>query len=199
MPSLTVRATANKLRASVFIQMNEDYEFDTNEFPLAYLVTIRCYGTWLHGDKRGSFDRRSFNKYDFPCIVPDERFENYENSELKHAPVKFEAEHRKIIGQAIREVCLHREYQLKAINVRTNHVHTVVSAASKPEKIMNTFKAYSTRRLRDKKMFPQDTVIWSRHGSTIYLWKEPYVGQAIEYVVSGQGKIDFSSLKISPR
>ena len=22
-------------------------EFDHNEFPLAYLITVRCYGTWL--------------------------------------------------------------------------------------------------------------------------------------------------------
>ena len=25
-------------------------DFDDNEFPLAYLITFRCYGTWLHGD-----------------------------------------------------------------------------------------------------------------------------------------------------
>jgi len=24
---------------------------DYNLFPLAYLITIRCYGTWLHGDE----------------------------------------------------------------------------------------------------------------------------------------------------
>lgn len=25
--------------------------WDDNTFPLAYLVTFRTYGTWLHGDK----------------------------------------------------------------------------------------------------------------------------------------------------
>ncbi|MEP7214250.1 MAG: hypothetical protein ABI791_14320 [Acidobacteriota bacterium] len=30
--------------------------------PLAYLITIRMYGTWLHGDERGSVDR-SMNKF----------------------------------------------------------------------------------------------------------------------------------------
>ena len=34
-------------------------DFDDNEFPLAYLITFRCYGTWLHGDERGSY-RRSY-------------------------------------------------------------------------------------------------------------------------------------------
>lgn len=28
--------------------------FDDNEFPQAYLITFRCYATWLHGDDRGS-------------------------------------------------------------------------------------------------------------------------------------------------
>ena len=26
------------------------------KFPLAYLITWTTYGTWLHGDDRGSFD-----------------------------------------------------------------------------------------------------------------------------------------------
>jgi hypothetical protein len=33
-------------------------DFDDNEFPLAYLITFRCYGTWVHGDDRGSMDRK---------------------------------------------------------------------------------------------------------------------------------------------
>jgi hypothetical protein len=32
-------------------------EFNDDHIPLAYLITFRCYGTWLHGDSRGSVDR----------------------------------------------------------------------------------------------------------------------------------------------
>ena len=31
--------------------------WNDNEAPLAYLITVRTYGTWLHGDDRGSVDR----------------------------------------------------------------------------------------------------------------------------------------------
>jgi hypothetical protein len=31
--------------------------WNDTDIPLAYLITFRCYGTWLHGDKRGSIDR----------------------------------------------------------------------------------------------------------------------------------------------
>ncbi len=32
-------------------------EFNDEHIPLAYFITFRCYGTWLHGDRRGSVDR----------------------------------------------------------------------------------------------------------------------------------------------
>jgi len=34
-------------------------DFDENGFPPAYVITFRCYGTWLHGDSRGSYRRNS--------------------------------------------------------------------------------------------------------------------------------------------
>jgi len=29
-------------------------EFNEEHVPQGYLITFRCYGTWLHGDGRGS-------------------------------------------------------------------------------------------------------------------------------------------------
>ncbi|MDQ3490280.1 MAG: hypothetical protein M3449_04330 [Acidobacteriota bacterium] len=31
--------------------------WNDTDIPLAFLTTFRTYGTWLHGDKRGSIDR----------------------------------------------------------------------------------------------------------------------------------------------
>jgi hypothetical protein len=53
-------------------------EFDDNIFPLAYLITFRCYGTWFHGDKRGSVDRRKFNSYGKPRTRPNVSLEEAE-------------------------------------------------------------------------------------------------------------------------
>src|SRR5438093_13756827 len=30
--------------------------WNDTDLPLGYLITFRCYGTWLHGDERGSID-----------------------------------------------------------------------------------------------------------------------------------------------
>ena len=57
----------------------------------------------------------------------------------------------------------------------------------KPERILDAFKAYSTRALRRAKLIGDDQKRWARHGSTIYLWKEQDVAKAIAYVMVSQG------------
>jgi REP element-mobilizing transposase RayT len=155
-------------------------DFDDNEFPLAYLVSFRTYGTWLHGDARGSMSRKQ-NLYGTPRIAANPRLQ------LRHPPVRLDAKQRPVVEQAIREVCENRGYFLRAINIRTNHVHTVVSAASKPEPILLAFQAYATRKLRNSGLLARNVKPWSRHGSTPYLWKERHVERAIDYVLYGQG------------
>src|SRR6185436_4862529 len=102
-------------------------DFDDNEFPLAYLITFRCYGTWLHGDLRGSMRRRP-SCFGGKRIAPNLNLRRAELLQLKHAPVNLNAMQRAVVENAVRAVCQHREYLLRAINVRTNHAHVVVSA-----------------------------------------------------------------------
>ena len=161
-------------------------DFDDNEFPFAYLISFRCYGTWLHGDQRGSMNRKQ-NTYGSARLAPNPRLEKAEIKRFKHPPITLNAEQRKVAENAIREVCLYRNYSLRAINVRTNHVHTVVSAALKPEPILEAFKAYATRALRRAGLLSAGVKPWARHGSTPYLWKERHMEKAIEYVLYGQG------------
>ena len=161
-------------------------DFDDNEFPLAYFISFRTYGTWLHGDERGSVNRKQ-NKYGTPRIAPNQRLRNAERKLLKHPPITLDAYQRPVVEKAVREVCAHRGYKLLAINVRTNHVHTVVSAQVEPEPILQAFQAYATRKLREAGLLPRKVKPWSRHGSTPYLWKERHVERAIDYVLNGQG------------
>jgi hypothetical protein len=84
------------------------------------------------------------------------------------------------------------QYVLRAINVRTNHGHAVVSAMQDPDPLLEAFKAYATRALRRAKLMPLTVKPWIRHGSTVYLWKEKDVAKAIEYVMLGLGNDLFS-------
>ena len=53
---------------------------------------------------------------------------------------------------------------------------------------MTDFKAYASRRLKERLREPADCKRWTQHGSTLYLWKEETVAEKIEYVVNGQGE-----------
>ena len=164
-----------------------DYiDFQDRSTPLAYLITFRCYGTWLHGDERGSMDRRFHNRYGAPKIAPDPDKVASRERLLKSPPFLLGPQEREIVERAIKEVCCVREYLLYAANARTNHVHSVVSNSGRPERIMDSFKAYSTKALRTAGLLGVNDRAWSRHGSTKYLWTETEITRAVEYVLYSQ-------------
>ena len=174
--------------------MFDDYgfpKFETNDFPLAYLITFRTYGTWHHGDDRQSVGRNNMNVYNGPKFQPSVPFVDKMKDVQKEASVVFTERQRKIITMTLTEVCAHRGYLLQAQNIRTNHAHSVVSASIKPEKIANDFKAYATRRLREAGELSDRGRVWSRGASTRYLWKPKQVAAAIEYVLYCQGDVPF--------
>jgi REP element-mobilizing transposase RayT len=161
-------------------------EFSESRIPLAYLITFRCYGTWLHGDARGSVDC-DHNVYRTPFLSRDTKREHEEQLRLKHAPVELNEARRTTVEAAVRGVCVQRGWALHAINVRTNHVHSVVTAGCRPEKILNDFKAYATRGMREAKLWQRTTTPWAEKGSRRYLWQEKSVARAIDYVLNHQG------------
>ena len=98
------------------------------------------------------------------------------------------AKQREVVEFAIRETCEKRSWLLRAINVRTNHVHTVVSIGSiKPEKALNAFKANATKQMRESGLWAHEYSPWVDKGSKRYLWNERSIEQAIDYVINGQG------------
>ena len=166
-------------------QYNPDFSLD--RIPLAYLITFRCYGTWLHGDERGSTDRYN-NQYRTPFLPRNQRWHIYNQHLLKHPPVELDAARRLAVETAIRETCKKRNWILQAINVRTNHIHSVVSAPFRPEPILSAFKANATRQMRECGCWRYSYSPWSDHGSRRYLWTDRHVERAIDYVLNGQGE-----------
>lgn len=168
--------------------MHRDHiEFHDRSAALAYMITFRFYGTWLHGDHRGSVGRRGSNVFGQAKIKPSMTLSQLDGEKVIATPMQLGAAERRIVEGAIREVCAIRGYSLYALNVRTNHVHVVVNNAGKVERIMDSFKAYSTKALRAAALLRENSKPWSRHGSTRYLWTERHIELATEYVVNGQG------------
>jgi hypothetical protein len=97
-----------------------DRELLDDEIPLGYLITFRTYGTWLHGDVRGSVDR-SNNRFGTPRIPPNQKWEKHNRNLLSRSPVKSSRRQRKTIEEAIHETCKIRQWEFWVTNIRTNH------------------------------------------------------------------------------
>jgi putative DNA methylase len=155
--------------------------------PAAYFLTWTCYGTWLHGDERASVDREH-NIPGEPYLDPNDSRQACEHEQMDQPPYGLDASRRKVVLDAVRQDCSFRGWGLRAVHVRSNHVHVVVSAPLPPERVLNDLKSYASRRLNEAGLDSVDRKRWTRHGSTRYLWKEADVGRAIQYVVEGQGE-----------
>ena len=155
--------------------------------PCAYLLTWTTYGTWLHGDSRGLADRSGEHRHSQPYIEENHGRDRFEHSELRSGPVVLDEPQRTVVKKAIGDHAEFRTWGLQAINVRTNHIHVVVSCPCPPEKPLREFKAWATRRLREAKLVGSGARVWTRHGSTRYLFSDDAVERAIRYVREGQG------------
>jgi len=168
--------------------MKRDYiDFNDRSVPVGYLLTFRCYGTWLHGDERGSVDRYH-RIYGTSMVPPSALRRKHDHELLKQPPVTLNSRQRAVIESAIRETCRIRRWQLWTVNVRTNHVHAVVSADKRPESVLSALKANATRAMRAAGLWTSELSPWEFRGSKRYLWDEKQLNEAIAYVEYDQGE-----------
>lgn len=155
--------------------------------PLACCVSFRTFGTWLRGDPRGWVDRQH-NVPDSPYRAGSPELQERERRRVRQPAAKLDAPSAAVVTATIRETCRRRGWTLPALNVRTFHVHTVVGAECGPEVVMGAFKACSSLALRRAGLRAAGGVLWSRHGSTRYLWSDVAVEAACEYVEERQDR-----------
>jgi len=161
-------------------------EFTDDHTPLAYFITFRTYGSWLHGDVRGSVDRQH-NVYGTPYLPPNKLREEYERCLLKQPPVRLRMKQRRKVEEAVYDTCKKRKWNLWVVNARTNHVHSVVTAGGDPEIVLNAFKANATRMMREAGLWKSKYSPWVKRGSKIWLWTQQELMAAIDYVLYDQG------------
>jgi hypothetical protein len=153
---------------------------------LGYFISFRTYGSWLHGDDRGSVDL-DHNAPGTPMLRPAPARSNFERQLIKHEIITLDEERRFVVDAAIRAVCTFRRWSLHGLNVREQHVHSVVSAEAAPERVMNDFKSWSTRRMVESGILAPDINAWVRHGSTRYLNTDESFSRATHYTLHEQG------------
>ncbi len=147
---------------------------------LAYFLTWTTYGTWLPGDARRWVDKKG--SAETPYRQGDPERVAVARRRMKQAAVCLDAASRQLVDAAIRETCRVKHWPLHALNVRSNHVHLVVTASGQsPERVMTCFKAWASRRLNPDAGRRR---WWTRHGSTRYITNPASLARAVEYVTN---------------
>jgi REP element-mobilizing transposase RayT len=162
-----------------------------------YLITWSCYGSRLPGQP-GAVPRTQ-NQFNSPLPEPNTQKEHHALDRTRDAPYTLDEIRRHVVLESLQEVCRFRSWTLLAAHVRTNHLHVVVTADSKPEQVMVAMKAYSSRALNRRGIDVAGQRRWARHGSTRYLWTTESIRVAIGYVVDEQGSAMAVYVTSSPR
>ncbi|MFN0095371.1 MAG: hypothetical protein ACKVVT_11440 [Dehalococcoidia bacterium] len=113
--------------------------------PLGYLITFRCYGTWLHDDDRASTHRWNA-RFDAPFLAPRPALEKSERAAMHRTAFSLDMTTRTVVGEALEDEARVRGWDVLALNVRTNHVHIVLTnVAMQPERVMTLLKSAGTK------------------------------------------------------
>ena len=162
-------------------------EFSHDHIPIGYFITFRTYGTWLHGDPRGSVDR-FHNKYGTPRLAPNRLRQLFERKSLKMRPVRLSLRQRKVVAASLREICKKLNWSLWAVNARTNHVHVVITAPWSSKRVRARLKANATKAMREQGCWRRTESPWADKGSRRNLWTYQDLYNAIAYVLYDQGE-----------
>jgi REP element-mobilizing transposase RayT len=148
--------------------------------PLAYFLTWTTYGTWLPGDARGWVKRRG--KSEGIVEAPSAALESHARSLMNDPPVVLDAKMRDVADAAMRQACRESGWNLHALEVRSNHVHIVVTACdASPGKVMGVLKVRGTQGLNA--LGGERDRWWARNGSKRILDSSASVEAAIRYVM----------------
>lgn len=145
---------------------------------VAYFLTWTTYGTWLPGDLRGWINRHQKGIVQ----AADSNRQKAARTMMRQEPVRLNQRVRHMVDQVIRETAERHGWMVHAINVRSNHVHVVLSAYDKPiGEVLRVLKACASHSL-NRKLDTPGRRWWSRQGSMRILPSRLALEKAIVYV-----------------
>ncbi|HWL94322.1 MAG TPA: hypothetical protein VNT79_12390 [Phycisphaerae bacterium] len=122
-----------------------------------------------------------------PFVKPDPIVYSLNHVLLRHPAVTLGRIARITVHETIHRHCQIRKWTLHGANVRTNHVHVVLTCNIHPDIAREQFKAWCTRILRERGEFPKTMNVWTEGGSDRWLWDARSLRMAIDYISEQQG------------
>jgi REP element-mobilizing transposase RayT len=183
-PCLLFAGDARKMMGDVDLRALVEAHSCMNSRPISSLSQLTGRG-YTEGPRDLSTGTTMFGAR--PYFLRQPQLENARHTQLRQPEYILDEARQQVVLRTILEVAAHRKWKVWAAHVRTNHVHVVVSASAKVQKVMADFKAWASRRLREAFGEHADRDRWTQHGSTRYIWDEAALAKAIAYVLDEQG------------
>ena len=171
---------------------------------ITYHLVFGCYGFWLPNDPRRSWSRYVgsrkllfFGKattvnthHSLAHDVHDHEHRLAAKNSLKYPPVKFNGHQALDVIHGIELARVQSRYQIFALCVMPDHVHTVIAVhENDPKRIIGHLKSKATQRLTEEGRHPllrgpdrEAPTPWTRGGWCVYLDNDEEVKRAIDYV-----------------
>jgi len=149
--------------------------------PLAYHITFGTYGTRLHGDPRGTVDRRR-NRPGEPIIGRQEAWQRVEARKLKHPPILLSVPQRRHAELAVPGLCRRGRWRLIEAACGVDHMHVVLSAGQEAKAIRRWLKRWLGEALSARWPLPPGQSWWAKSGSIKWVWNRSYLHSVVDYV-----------------
>ncbi|MGL6095117.1 MAG: hypothetical protein ACRC7O_04855, partial [Fimbriiglobus sp.] len=140
-----------------------------------WLLTWTTYGQWLPGDRRGfvgdtrtpGWDKIIHNAPGTPCDSDLPALAAYCRRVMTGPPILLTPEQAPPLVDQFHETAGYRGWSLLAAAVMANHAHVVVGVPGdpEPEPLLQSFKAYGSRRLNGLFGKPPNGTWWTESGS----------------------------------
>ncbi len=150
-------------------------------FPLAYHITFGTYGTRLHGDERGTVDRRQ-NTPGEPIIGRDDDWQQLEASQLNFPPVQLSDEQRLYVEQIIPAICARGGWAYHTCAARRDHLHVELSASAEGKAARKWLKRWLGEALSKRWPLPQGARWFAVGGSVHSIWNRKYFERVFGYI-----------------
>ncbi len=150
-------------------------------WPLAYHITIGTYGTRLHGDERGTVDRRQ-NQPGDPIIGRVEQWQRAERASLRFPPRLFTPEQMRLVESLVPSICDRGGWTLHARACAPDHLHTLLTGSADGSLIRKLFKRWLTQALAEHVPLEPDETFWAECGSVKWVWTDDYFVRGKKYV-----------------
>ena len=148
-----------------------------------YFFTFGTYGRWLHGCEKWSHSNNAGR------IAPNYGLYEAMTDSLQSDQYAFTTSQRVWLHNAIYRYCIKNELIIDALNVRTNHIHLVISTKRNltHAQIMMGLKGAISKLMHDEGIVPRAQRIWERrYGiTTITYYKTWYY--CVNYTLFEQG------------